>query len=239
MFCVQAPVVIGSGSRSRGGNGFRRPARRVLDRRASTRSASVVSCSVRTIATRTRVHSSFVGQTWAVAVGLARAHDRAVGRLRDALDRRDRSLQRLDDLGHRDLRGRAREQVAAARAAPRVDQPGLAQARDEVLQVGERQPVVLGDLRQRDRTPSPPLAARSSTITRTPYSALVENIIWSNTYLRARVSAGLELADVVGEAIRGSAVRLEQDPLPALAVEQENRGEAVESSPAGAGGGDA
>ena len=47
--------------------------------------------------------------------------------------------------------GRAREHVAAARAAPRVDQAGLAQARDEVLEVGQRQAVVLGDLGQRDR----------------------------------------------------------------------------------------
>ncbi len=52
-------------------------------------------------------------------------------------------------------RRRAREQVAAARAPPRIDQAGLAQTRDEMLQVGERQPVVLGDLRERDRSSSP------------------------------------------------------------------------------------
>ena len=146
MFCCQAPVVIGVRVHrdGQGGSGGERM------RRRRARSASVVSRSVLTIEKRTRVHSSLVGQTCSGS-GLARAHDRAVGRLGDALDRRDRALQRLDDLGHRDLAGGAREQVAAARAAARVDQAGLAQARDEVLEIGERQPVVLGDLRQRDR----------------------------------------------------------------------------------------
>ncbi len=37
------------------------------------------------------------------------------------------------------------------RAAAALDQPGAAQARDEVLEVGERQPLVLGDLGERHR----------------------------------------------------------------------------------------
>ena len=151
MFAFQAPVVRGWSRVSIDASAA--PAGSIPSAASDgprTRSASVVSCSVRTIEKRTRVHSSFVGQTWPGS-RLARAHDRAVGGLGDALDRRDRALQRLDDLGHRDLGGRAREHVAAARAAPRVDQAGLAQARDEVLQVGERQAVVLGDLRQRNR----------------------------------------------------------------------------------------
>src|SRR4051794_21632486 len=78
------------------------------------------------------------------------ADDRAVGVGGDALDRRDRALEGLDDLGHRDLVGAAGEQVAAARAAPAVHQPRLAQAGDEVLEVGQRQRVGLGDLGQRD-----------------------------------------------------------------------------------------
>src|SRR5206468_12727801 len=45
-------------------------------------------------------------------LGFARADDRAVRVGGDALDRCDRPLERLDDLGHRDLLGRAREQVA-------------------------------------------------------------------------------------------------------------------------------
>ena len=78
-------------------------------------------------------------------------------------------------------RGRAREHVAAARAAPAVDEPGLAQPRHQVLEVGQRQPVALGDLRERHDglLAVGALAARCAraTITRTPYSALVENII--------------------------------------------------------------
>ena len=113
--------------------------------------------SVRTIEPRTRVHSSLVGQTWSGSA--SRAHTTMPSApSRDALDRGDRALQRLDHLGHRDLVGRARQQVAAARAAPAVDQPRLAQAGDEVLEVGERQPVALGDLRE--RTPAPRRAPR-------------------------------------------------------------------------------
>ena len=61
------------------------------------------------------------------------------------------------------------------RAAGRSDEPGLAKLGDEVLEVGERKPLGLGDRAQRDR---PRLGWRpSSTIRRTPYSALVENSI--------------------------------------------------------------
>jgi hypothetical protein len=48
-------------------------------------------------------------------------------------------------------RGVAREQVAAVGAAAAVDSPGASQPRDEVLEIGERQALVLGDLGQRDR----------------------------------------------------------------------------------------
>ena len=88
----------------------------------STRSASVVSCSVRTIEKRTRVHSSFVGHTCPGCV-LARAHDRPVGALGDALDRRDRALQCLDDLGHRDLAS-AGERACSRRAIRGASRPG-------------------------------------------------------------------------------------------------------------------
>ena len=103
-----------------------------------SRSASVVSSSVRTI-DDAHARPQQLGRADVARVGLARADDRAVGSLRDALDRGDRALQRLDDLGHRDLAAGAREHVAAARAAAAVDQPGLAQPRDEVLEVGQRQ----------------------------------------------------------------------------------------------------
>src|SRR3954447_10114100 len=92
-----------------------------------------------------------LGRAAVVRIGLARAHDRPVGVGGDALDRGDRALQRLHDLGHRDLVGRPRQQIAPARAPPALDQPRLAQPRDEVLEIGERQHVGLGDLGQRNR----------------------------------------------------------------------------------------
>ena len=97
----------------------------------------------------------------------------------EALHRRDRPFQRLDDLEHRDLRRRPRQAVAAVGAAGRGDQAGLAQLRDQVLEVGERQALRLGDRAERDRLTSASSPARrpSSTIRRTPYSALVENSI--------------------------------------------------------------
>src|SRR3954464_237714 len=93
-----------------------------------------------------------LGRAAVPGLGLASADDLAVGVGGDALDRGDGALERLDDLGHRDLVGGAGEQVAAAGAAPALHQLRLAQARDEVLAVGERQPIGLGDLGQRHRT---------------------------------------------------------------------------------------
>ena len=81
----------------------------------------------------------------------------------------------------RDLAGRARERVAAVRAAPGLDQPGLAQPLDEVLEVRERKPLGVGDRAERDRAVAVVLAR--CAITRTPYSALVENIIDPKSYL--------------------------------------------------------
>src|SRR3954469_6080132 len=93
-----------------------------------------------------------LGRAAVPGLGFARADDLAVGVGGDALDRGDGTLERLDVLGHRDLVGGAGEQVAAAGAAPALHQLRLAQAGDEVLEVGERQPVGLGDLGQRHRT---------------------------------------------------------------------------------------
>ena len=126
------------------------------------------------------------------------------------------------DLGHRDLRGGAREHVAAARAAPRVDEVRLAQARDEMLEVGQRQ------ARRARRSPRAGSARRrlaraSSTITRMPYSALVENIIARFPTCAARVSARLQLPDVVRERFGRELFRLEQHALAAPGVEQQQR----------------
>src|SRR4051795_13218321 len=97
-----------------------------------------------------------LGRAPVPGLGLPRADDLAVGVGGDALDRGDGALERLDDLGHRDLVGGAGEQVAAARAAPALHHPRLAQARDEVLEVRERKPVSLGDLGQRNRAVARP-----------------------------------------------------------------------------------
>src|SRR3954465_10778820 len=92
-----------------------------------------------------------LGRAAVVRIGLSRAHDPPLGGGAAALDRGDRALQRLHHLGHRDLVGRPRQQVAPARAPPALAHPRLAQTRDEVLEIGERQHVGLGDLGQRNR----------------------------------------------------------------------------------------
>ena len=85
-----------------------------------------------------------------IGIALARAHEDPVGPFAYALDGRDRTLERLHDLGHRDVFGRAGEQVAPARAAPALDEPGLAQPGHEVLEVGQREPIGLGDVGERN-----------------------------------------------------------------------------------------
>ena len=66
-------------------------------------------------------------------------------------------------------------------AADRGHEARLAQLRHQVLEVGERQQLGLGDGRERDRLGAlgavSPARRPSSTISRTPYSALVENSI--------------------------------------------------------------
>src|SRR6478672_6682713 len=81
----------------------------------------------------------------AVAVVFVRAEDLALWRLVEALHRGDLPFQRLDHRIHPDLRGGLGEAVAAVGASGRGDQAGLAQLRDQVLEIGERQPLSLGD----------------------------------------------------------------------------------------------
>ena len=140
------------------------------------RSASVISFRVRTMDPCTRVQSSLVGQgSWPSWPSRTQTSV-AVGVGADALDRRDVALERAHDLGHGDALGVARERVAAVGAAARLDELGLAQALHEVLEVRERQALGVGDRAERDRACPASLLARCA-ITRTPYSALVENII--------------------------------------------------------------
>ena len=86
-----------------------------------------------------------------VAVAFVRAEDLALRRLVEALHRRDLPFECLDHHIERDLLGRHREAVAAVRSPGRGDETGLAQPGDEVLKVGERKPLGLGDCAERDR----------------------------------------------------------------------------------------
>ena len=85
-------------------------------------------------------------------LGMRAGHARAFcGVGGEALHRRDRALEREHDLVHRDLLGRARQHVAAVRAAGRRHQLRLLQQRGDALQVRQRQPLGGRDRLQRDR----------------------------------------------------------------------------------------
>lgn len=74
-----------------------------------------------------------------------------VGRVFTGADhRRERALERSEHLAHPDLLGRPTELVAAVRATGTVHQAGFAQADHELLEVGPRQPFVVGHLGQAD-----------------------------------------------------------------------------------------
>ena len=109
-----------------------------------------------------------------VAVIDVRAEDAAavVRVVDEAGHRRHDALEREHDLVHRDLRGVAREAVAAVRAARALDDLGLLQQRDDALEVGERQTLGLGDRLQRDRRVARLTArARRAGARRTPPSS--------------------------------------------------------------------
>src|SRR6187551_634087 len=84
-------------------------------------------------------HPQQLGRTGVVPVVLVRAEHFAVGRVVKALHRRDLPFERLDHGVHGDLLRRFGQAVAAVRSPGRGDQAGLAQLRDQVLEVGERQ----------------------------------------------------------------------------------------------------
>ena len=70
-----------------------------------------------------------------------------------AQHRGDRALEGAQDVGHRDRLGRSGELVAAVRAAGARHETGLAQADDELLEVGAREVLLGGDLGE--ATPGP------------------------------------------------------------------------------------
>src|SRR5829696_9079976 len=85
-----------------------------------------------------------------LAVAEVRAGDAAVAVVEEAVHRRDRALEREDDVVHRDLLGGAREQVAAVRAARGLDEAGLLQQRGDALEVGQRKVLRVGHRLERD-----------------------------------------------------------------------------------------
>src|SRR5512144_1687737 len=92
-----------------------------------------------------------LGGAGLVAVSLVRTGDLSLGVGLKTLHRSDRALERLDHLEHLDLVSGAPEAVAAVGAALALDQPGLAQLGDQVLEVGERKALRFGDRAERHR----------------------------------------------------------------------------------------
>src|SRR5215217_6883365 len=86
-----------------------------------------------------------------LAVGGVRALDTAVAVVEEAVHRRDRTLEREYDGVHRDLLGRAGEQVAAVGAARGFQQLVLLEQRGDPLEVGEREVLGLGHRLQAHR----------------------------------------------------------------------------------------
>ena len=116
-------------------------------RGGGTRSARVIESSAPATASRTRTH-----RTLTVQRGRAIADVRVLGVVAGADHRRDRAFEGAQDLGHRDVLGRAGELVAAVGAARADDEAGFAQADDELLEVGAREVLLGRDLGQGRRT---------------------------------------------------------------------------------------
>ena len=101
------------------------------------------------IASRTRTHSTLTVQR-----GGAVARRWCVRVVGGADHRRDRALEGAEDLAHPDLVGRRGELVAAAGAAGRDDEAGVAEAGHQLLEVGAREVLVERDLGEA-RRPGP------------------------------------------------------------------------------------
>src|SRR5829696_2520616 len=88
-----------------------------------------------------------------IPVGFVRTRDLALGVRVEALHRGDCALERLNHLEHLDLVGGAAEAIAAVRSALALDEAGLAQLGDQMLEIGERQPLGLRDRAERNGRP--------------------------------------------------------------------------------------
>ena len=117
---------------------------------AGTRSARVIESSAPAIASRTRTHRTLTVQRALRSQVDARARDRRSRRSSGRSGPRGRGGPRSS----RSRSGGAGELVAAVRAAGRDDEAGLAEAHDELLEVGPRQVLLGGDLGERGRARS-------------------------------------------------------------------------------------
>ena len=120
-----------------------------MSRRSGTRSARVIESSAPVMASRTRTQSRLTVQRELRSQVVA-----CSGSSGGADHRRDRALEGAQDLAHRDRLGGAGELVAAVGAAGADDEAGLAQAHDELLEVGPREVLLGGDLGQAGRARS-------------------------------------------------------------------------------------
>jgi hypothetical protein len=72
--------------------------------------------------------------------------------VRGADHRGERALKSAEHLAHPDVLGRASQLIAAVGAARARDQPGIAEAHHELLEVGARELLLGGDLGEARRT---------------------------------------------------------------------------------------
>ena len=132
------------GVRGSGGAGGRRVA--TSGAAGGTRSARVIESSAPLMASLTRTQSRLTVQR---AVRSQAAAWRRV--LAGADHRGDRALERAQDVAHPDVLGRPRELIAAVGAAGAETPAGVAEAHDELLEIGARQLLLGGDLGQAGR----------------------------------------------------------------------------------------
>jgi hypothetical protein len=127
----------------------------------ATRSASVVCCSALKTPPWTRVQSSLVAQHAVPSVAI----------VDEAGHGGDRALEGQDRLVHADVVGRPRQAVAAVGAARGLDELGLAQERNDALEVGEGQALRLGD-RLEGYDPARPVLALAPELDEEPHAVL-------------------------------------------------------------------
>ena len=132
------------------------PRSRVASRaRAMERAAAAEHAPLAHIGERHRaqIEMDLVAELFPQIVGEAAAlvAGAAGRRARRAARGADRLVDREDDVGDARPVGAVRQEIAAARAAHALDQPADAQLGEELLEIGERDLLALGDLGQARR----------------------------------------------------------------------------------------